>query len=66
MATSVNSSTSALSSLSAKTGMAGLVSGLDTDALVESLTSASRSKITKQEQNIQKLEWKHTSYRNFS
>ena len=66
MATSVNSSTSALSSLSAKTGMAGLVSGLDTDSLVESLTSASRSKITKQEQNIQKLEWKQTSYRNVS
>ncbi|WP_026394864.1 flagellar filament capping protein FliD [Acetobacterium malicum] len=66
MATSVNSSTSTLSTLSAKTGMAGLVSGLDTDSLVESLTSASRSKITKQEQNIQKLEWKQTSYRNVS
>ena len=55
MATSVNSSTSALSSLSAKTGMAGLVSGLDTDSLVESLTSASRAKITKSQQKVDQL-----------
>lgn len=66
MATSVSSSTSTLSSLSAKTGMAGLVSGLDTDSLVESLTSASRAKITKQQQNLQLLEWKQTSYRGVS
>lgn len=68
MATSVNSatSTSTLSSLSAKTGMAGLVSGLDTDSLVESLTSASRAKITKQQQNLQLLEWKQSSYRGVS
>ncbi|URN85423.1 flagellar filament capping protein FliD [Acetobacterium wieringae] len=66
MATSVNSSTSALSSLSAKTGMAGLVSGLDTDSLVESLTSTSRSKITQKQQSVQRLEWKQTAYRNVS
>lgn len=66
MATSVNSSTSALSSLSAKTGMAGLVSGLDTDSLVESLTSASRAKITKSQQKVQTMEWKQTAYRNVS
>ena len=63
---SVNSSTSTNSSLLAKTGMGGLVSGLDTDSLVESLTSASRSKIAKQQQSVQKLEWKQTSYRNVS
>lgn len=65
MATSVNSSTSSssLSSLSTKTGMAGLVSGLDTDSLVESLTASSRSKISKQEQKIQTLQWKQTAYR---
>lgn len=66
MATSVNSSTSTLSSLSAKTGMAGLVSGLDTDSLVESLTSTSRSKIAQKQQSVQRLEWKQTAYRNVS
>ncbi len=66
MSTSVNSSTSSLSSLSAKTGMAGLVSGLDTESLVENLTSTNRSKIEKQQQSIQKLEWKQESYRNVS
>lgn len=66
MATSVNSSTSTLSSLSTKTGMAGLVSGLDTESLVESLTSSSRSKIAKQQQSVQRLEWKQTAYRNVS
>ncbi len=68
MATSVNSSTSTstLSSLSAKTGMAGLVSGLDTDSLVESLTSASRSKIAKSQQKVQTMEWKQAAYRNVS
>ena len=63
MSTSVNSSTSPLM---AKTGMAGLVSGLDTDSLVESLTSSNRGKIEKQQQNIQRLEWKQESYRNIS
>jgi len=66
MATSVNSSTSTMSTLAAKTGMAGLVSGLDTDSLVESLTSSSRAKITKQQQSLQLLEWKQSSYRGVS
>ncbi|OXS27385.1 MAG: hypothetical protein BI182_08560 [Acetobacterium sp. MES1] len=66
MATSVNSSTSTVSSLSAKTGMAGLVSGLDTDSLVESLTNSSRSKIAKKQQSVQKMEWKQTAYRSVS
>jgi len=66
MATSVNSSTSTMSNLSAKTGMAGLVSGLDTDTLVENLTSSSRTKITKQQQSLQLLEWKQSSYRGVS
>ncbi|AFA49224.1 flagellar filament capping protein FliD [Acetobacterium woodii] len=66
MSTSVNSTTSTTSSLSAKTGMAGLISGLDTDTLVENLTSSSRSKIAKQQQSVQKMEWKQTAYRNVS
>ena len=70
MSTSVKSSTSTstsnLSNLSAKTGMAGLVSGLDTDSLVESMTSYSRSKISKQQQKIQSLQWRQTAYRGIS
>lgn len=59
---SVGSSTST-SSLSAKTGIGGLVSGMDIDELVESLSATSRQKILKQQQNVQKLEWKQTAYR---
>jgi len=59
---SVSSSTST-SSLSAKTGIGGLVSGMDIDELVESLSSTSRQKILKQQQSVKKLEWKQTSYR---
>jgi len=61
---SVTSSTT--SPLSAKTGMGGLVSGMDIDELVSSLTATSREKILKQEQNIQKYEWKQESYRTIS
>lgn len=68
MSTSVNSSTntSSLSTLAAKTGIAGLVSGLDTDSIVKSMSSASQAKINKQQQNLQSLEWKQTSYRGVS
>lgn len=52
-----------LSSLSAKTGIGGLVSGMDIDELVKSLTATSRNKVTKQQQKVQKLEWKQTAYR---
>lgn len=61
--TSISSSTSTNSSLLAKTGIGGLVSGMDIDTLVEQMTSTSRTKITKQQQNLQKLEWKQTAYR---
>ena len=57
------SSTSSISNLTAKTGMGGLVSGLDVDTLVEQMTATSRQKILKQKQTIQKLEWKQTAYR---
>ncbi|HYE69475.1 MAG TPA: flagellar filament capping protein FliD [Anaerovoracaceae bacterium] len=65
---SVGSSTSSssLSSLSAKTGIGGLVSGMDIDELVESLSATSRQKILKQQQNLQKLEWKQSSYRSIT
>lgn len=66
--TSVGSSTSSstLSSLSAKTGIGGLVSGMDIDELVESLSATSRQKIIKQQQNLQKLGWKQTAYRSIT
>ncbi|QOX63975.1 hypothetical protein FRZ06_11835 [Anoxybacterium hadale] len=62
MAVSSTSSNS-ISNLSAKTGMGGLVSGMDIDSLVEKMTATSRQKILKQKQNVQKLEWKQTAYR---
>ncbi|MEL7656762.1 MAG: flagellar filament capping protein FliD [Bacillota bacterium] len=61
--TSVSSSTNTTSKLTAKTGIGGLVSGMDIDSIVESMTATSREKITKQQQNLQRLEWKQTSYR---
>ena len=61
--TSVGSSTSTISNLSAKTGIGGLVSGMDIDELVESLSATSRQKIVKQQQYLQKLNWKQTAYR---
>ena len=57
--TTVNS----LSSLSAKTGMSGLASGMDTEELVKSMTETSRQRILKQQQAVQTLQWKQTGYR---
>jgi flagellar hook-associated protein 2 len=36
---------------------------MDIDSLVLKMTAASRQKVTKQEQSLQKLEWKQTAYR---
>lgn len=43
--------------------MSGLVSGLDTDTLVQKLTSGIQSKIDKQKQNKQVAQWQQQSYR---
>lgn len=52
------------SALSAKNkGIGGLASGLDTDSLVEALTMGTRSKIAKQGQQKQLLNWKMAAYR---
>lgn len=56
-------SINSLSGVSAKTGIGGLVSGMDIDELVRSLSNTSREKIIKQQRSIQKLEWKQTAYR---
>jgi flagellar hook-associated protein 2 len=60
---SSSTNTSSTSSLTAKTGIGGLVSGMDIDSLVEQLSATSRNRITKQQQNLQKLEWRQTLYR---
>ncbi|MDP4108876.1 MAG: flagellar cap protein FliD N-terminal domain-containing protein, partial [Bacillota bacterium] len=57
-----SSSSSVSSSLSAYTGMGGLISGMDTDSLVEKLTSVTRGKISKAEQNKQKTQWEQGLY----
>lgn len=63
MSTVSSTSSSTTTSLSTKTGVGGLVSGLDTDSLVEGLTTATRTKITKAEANVTKSQWKQTAYR---
>jgi len=66
MATSVNSTSSNSYSLLAKTGAAGLVSGMDTDELVYKLTATTRSKIAAQGQKTQLLQWKQEAYRSIT
>lgn len=60
---SLTSSTTTSSTSSISSGIGGLVSGLDTDALVESLSAISQTKINEQNQKLQKLEWKQEAYR---
>ncbi|MGN1482014.1 flagellar filament capping protein FliD [Porcipelethomonas sp.] len=44
-------------------GVSGMVSGLDTESLVESMLSNIQTKIDKQNQEKQRLEWKQEIYR---
>ena len=44
-------------------GISGMVSGLDTDTLVESLTAMTSNKIDEQNRQKQTLSWKQDSYR---
>ena len=44
-------------------GVSGLASGMDTESLVKSMLSGVQSKIDKQNQQKQQLEWKQESYR---
>jgi flagellar hook-associated protein 2 len=59
--TSSTSTTTSATSISS--GIGGLVSGLDIDSLVESLSAISQQKIDAQNQKLQKLEWKQDAYR---
>jgi flagellar hook-associated protein 2 len=54
---------SVTSGITAKTGIGGLSSGMDIDSMILKMTAASRQKVTKQEQALQKLEWKQSAYR---
>lgn len=60
------SNTKPLTSLSAKTGIGGLVSGMDVDELVAKMTTGHRQKLLKQQQSLQKLQWKQSAYRSVS
>lgn len=62
---SLSSSTSS-SIFNSSNRITGLASGLDTDALIESMTAATRSKIAKQNQDKQLLQWKMDDYRSIS
>lgn len=63
--TSSSSSTSSLGNTSLQ-GFGGLVSGLDRDALIEQLTSATSSKITSQKQAITKEKWTQEAIQNIT
>ncbi|MDD2568562.1 MAG: flagellar cap protein FliD N-terminal domain-containing protein, partial [Clostridia bacterium] len=64
--TSGSGSSSLTNLISSKTRMGGLISGMDTDTLVEQLTSSTRSKIAKLHQMEQKTEWKRDAYRSIT
>ena len=57
------SATTSTSTASVSNGIGGLVSGMNTDELVDKMTQISQDKILKQQQKLQKLQWKQTAYR---
>lgn len=60
----VNSTSSSYTSEAySSSGFSGMMSGIDTEALVESMLSGIQSKIDKQNQEQQKLEWQQEMYR---
>ena len=50
-------------SASSNNGIAGLVSGMDTDSMVKQMLSGTQSKIDAKKQEKQQLEWKQEQYR---
>ena len=46
--------------MSDKVRMSGLISGLDTDSVIEALVSTKRQKVTDAKNDQKKLEWKKT------
>lgn len=61
------SSTSSTSSTSyVSSGITGLASGLNTDELIDAMTTSTRSKIAKNKQRITTLGWQQTAYQSIS
>ncbi|HNX64569.1 MAG TPA: flagellar filament capping protein FliD [Oscillospiraceae bacterium] len=58
-----SSSTTAASSLFSGLRSSGLMSGLDTETIVKQMAAATKNRITKQQQKLDKLSWKQSSYR---
>lgn len=56
-------SVNSYSSSSGRTGMSGLVSGMDTDEIVKGMTMGTTAKISKQLENKQYSVWKQEAYR---
>lgn len=63
---STGSSTSSILSSLSSGRVTGLMSGLDTDTLVENMTLSTRTKIAKLQQQQQKTTWKMEAYRSIS
>ena len=63
MNVSSSSSSSYVTGASSNKGFSGLVSGMDTESMVESMLSGTQSKIDKQTGLKQQLEWKQEIYR---
>lgn len=59
----VNSTSSYTSESYSSNGFSGMMSGIDTEALVESMLTDIQGKIDKQNQEQQKLEWQQEIYR---
>lgn len=59
MSSSINTYTTA----SGSTGIAGLVSGIDTTSIVDALVDAESTKLTSMKQDLQLAEWKQEAYR---
>ncbi|HCT63716.1 MAG TPA: hypothetical protein DIC60_00275 [Lachnospiraceae bacterium] len=64
---SLTSSTSTSSSSAyVSSGISGLSSGLDTDAIIEAMTTGTRSKIASNKQKLTTLGWQQTAYQSIS
>lgn len=63
MNVSSSSSTSYTNAAYSSNGVSGLASGIDTESIVESMLSNIQTKIDKQNQEKQQLEWKQEIYR---
>lgn len=58
-----SSTSSSLTGTNSLKGYGGLASGLDRDSLIEAMTSGTQSKIQKQKQSQQKLQWQQEAIR---